>query len=528
MGYSTLAQLLIVDIAPSAFAVAMDSATAASVYGMRFPVTARSRDDPRLLGWRMVDGKSQALQQRHLAELEAEGRKMKDQPKEDTPGSGMLAAIAHFDALQASAKKPAVIKAEVVEFEAAPLSEVIAEAGRGQGQDGPGLSLRDRLLRQAAAGKVLGCWCDLQLRAATAASVYRMRFPVTARSRDDPRLLGWRMVDGKSQALQQRHLAELEAEGRKMKDQPKEDTPGSGMLAAIAHFDALQSAKKPVIKAEDDIAQFVQAAGKVLGCWCDLQLRAGTLAQLLIVDIAPSAFAVAMDSATAASVYGMRFPVTARSRDDPRLLGWRMVDGKSQALQQRHLAELEAEGRKMKDQPKEDTPGSGMLAAIAHFDALQASAKKPAVIKAEVVEFEAAPLSEVIAEAGQGQGQDGPGLALRDRLLRQAAGKVLGCWCDLQLRAATAASVYGMRFPVTARSRDDPRLLGWRMVDGKSQALQQRHLAELEAEGRKMKDQPKEDTPGSGMLVAIAHFDALQASAKKPAVIKAEAGREWI
>ena len=108
-----------------------------------------------------------------------------------------------------------------------------------------------------------------------------------------------------------------------------------------------------------------------------------TLAQLLIVDIAPSAFAVAMDSATAASVYGMRFPVTARSRDDPRLLGWRMVDGKSQALQQRHLAELEAEGRKMKDQPKEDTPGSGMLAAIAHFDALQASAKKPAVIKAE-------------------------------------------------------------------------------------------------------------------------------------------------
>jgi len=104
-----------------------------------------------------------------------------------------------------------------------------------------------------------------------------------------------------------------------------------------------------------------------------------TLAQL-IVDIAPSAFA-AMDSATAASVYGMRFPVTARSRDDPRLLGWRMVDGKSQALQQRHLAELEAEGRKMKDQPKEDTPGSGMLAAIAHFDALQA-AKKP-VIKAE-------------------------------------------------------------------------------------------------------------------------------------------------
>ncbi|CAL1127896.1 unnamed protein product [Cladocopium goreaui] len=209
----------------------MDSATAASVYGMRFPVTARSRDDPRLLGWRMVDGKSQALQQRHLAELEAEGRKMKDQPKEDTPGSGMLAAIAHFDALQA-AKKP-VIKAE----------DDIAQ------------------FVQAAAGKVLGCWCDLQLRAATAASVYGMRFPVTARSRDDPRLLGWRMVDGKSQALQQRHLAELEAEGRKMKDQPKEDTPGSGMLAAIAHFDALQAAKKPVIK--DDIAQFVQDRGRV-------------------------------------------------------------------------------------------------------------------------------------------------------------------------------------------------------------------------------------------------------------------------
>ena len=94
--------------------------------------------------------------------------------------------------------------------------------------------------------------------------------------------------------------------------------------------------------------------------------------------------------------------------------------------------------------------------------------------------------------------------------------------------SATAASVYGMRFPVTARSRDDPRLLGWRMVDGKSQAVQQRHLAELEAEGRKMKDQPKEDTPGLGMLAAIAHFDALQASAKKPAVIKAEAEREWI
>ena len=59
-------------------------------------------------------------------------------------------------------------------------------------------------------------------------------------------------------------------------------------------------------------------------------------------------------------------------------------------------------------------------------------------------------------------------------------------------------------------------------------------LAELEAEGRSSfppppvrPDQPKEDTPGSGMLAAIAHFDASQA-AKKPAVIKAEAEREWI
>ena len=68
------------------------------------------------------------------------------------------------------------------------------------------------------------------------------------------------------------------------------------------------------------------------------------------VDVAP-AFAVTMDSATAASVYGCRFPVTARSRDDPRRLSWQMVDGKSQALQQLRMAELEAEGRKNKDKP---------------------------------------------------------------------------------------------------------------------------------------------------------------------------------
>ncbi|CAL1127883.1 unnamed protein product, partial [Cladocopium goreaui] len=58
------------------------------------------------------------------------------------------------------------------------------------------------------------------------------------------------------------------------------------------------------------------------------------------------------------------------------------------------------------------------------------------------------PLSEVIAEAGQGQGQDGPGLSLRDRLLRQAAGKVLGCWCDLQLRVFECQSA--LRFTSSA------------------------------------------------------------------------------
>eukprot|EP00435_Cladocopium_sp_Y103_P008749 s1826_g2.t1 len=104
----------------------MDSATAGSMYGFKNPVTARSRDDMRICRFKMLDGKTQAQQQLRLAELEAEGARMKDQPKEEEeePLSGMFAAMAHLDALLA-AKKPAVagdaVATEVVgEAEGAP------------------------------------------------------------------------------------------------------------------------------------------------------------------------------------------------------------------------------------------------------------------------------------------------------------------------------------------------------------------------------------------------------------------------
>lgn len=91
----------------------MDSATAASVYGLKFPVTARSRDDRRILRPGMVDGKTQAQQQLKMAELQEEGRRMSLQPKEEKedekPLCGFHAAIAHYDALVA-AKKTAVAK----------------------------------------------------------------------------------------------------------------------------------------------------------------------------------------------------------------------------------------------------------------------------------------------------------------------------------------------------------------------------------------------------------------------------------
>ena len=104
--------------------------------------------------------------------------------------------------------------------------------------------------------------------------------------------------------------------------------------------------------------------------------------------------------------------------------------------------------------------------------------------------------------------------------------------------SATAASVYGRRFPVTARSHDDPRKLRWGMVDGRSQAQQQLKMAELEEEGRRRsrlpkeeKEEKEEDKPLFGFHFAIAHYNALRA-AKKPAVAEAERGVEeglvWI
>ena len=123
------------------------------------------------------------------------------------------------------------------------------------------------------------------------------------------------------------------------------------------------------------------------GLWAQIHYialicRLKTLAQL-VVGISP-AVTLTMDPARASSVYACKFPVTARSRDDRRILGWKMMDGKSQALHQRRMAELEDEGRKMKDQPKkaDDEPGSGMLWAMAHYDALRA-AQKPRVVEAE-------------------------------------------------------------------------------------------------------------------------------------------------
>eukprot|EP00435_Cladocopium_sp_Y103_P011268 s1826_g2.t3 len=139
----------------------MDSATAGSMYGFKNPVTARSRDDMRICRFKMLDGKTQAQQQLRLAELEAEGARMKDQPKEEEeePLSGMFAAMAHLDALLA-AKKPAVagdaVATEVVgeaegapepvdaqaESEASPRLEMIsAEAGAAESEASPRLEM---------------------------------------------------------------------------------------------------------------------------------------------------------------------------------------------------------------------------------------------------------------------------------------------------------------------------------------------------------------------------------------------------
>eukprot|EP00435_Cladocopium_sp_Y103_P010760 s1826_g2.t2 len=148
----------------------MDSATAGSMYGFKNPVTARSRDDMRICRFKMLDGKTQAQQQLRLAELEAEGARMKDQPKEEEeePLSGMFAAMAHLDALLA-AKKPAVagdaVATEVVgeaegapepvdaqaESEASPRLEMISAEGLPEPVGAEALGLNNVLSRKLVA-----------------------------------------------------------------------------------------------------------------------------------------------------------------------------------------------------------------------------------------------------------------------------------------------------------------------------------------------------------------------------------------
>ena len=109
---------------------AMDSATAGSMQGKKYPICARARDDPRIQRFRMMDGGQQAQQKLHHEQLFEEGRRnsknLKSTETEEGPLPGMYAAMAHYDAL--AAKKPAA----VVEAEAE------GESGFGKGMFGVG------------------------------------------------------------------------------------------------------------------------------------------------------------------------------------------------------------------------------------------------------------------------------------------------------------------------------------------------------------------------------------------------------
>ena len=109
---------------------AMDSATAGSMQGKKYPICARARDDPRIQRFRMMDGRQQAQQKLRHEKLFEEGRRNSTNPKpkepEEGPYPGMHAAMARFDALWQ--KKPAA----VVEAEAE------GESGFGKGMFGGG------------------------------------------------------------------------------------------------------------------------------------------------------------------------------------------------------------------------------------------------------------------------------------------------------------------------------------------------------------------------------------------------------
>ena len=111
----------------------MDSATFSSMQGKKNPICARSRDDPRIQRFKMLDGKEQAQQKLYHEKLFEEGRRNARNPKpketEEGPLPGFHAAIAHYDALVA--KKPAAVVDDVE-------AEAEGESGFGKGMFGVG------------------------------------------------------------------------------------------------------------------------------------------------------------------------------------------------------------------------------------------------------------------------------------------------------------------------------------------------------------------------------------------------------
>ena len=99
----------------------MDSATFSSMQGKKNPICARSRDDPRIQRFRMLDGREQVQQKLYHEKLFEEGRRNAQNPKpktEEGPLPGFHGAIAHYDALAALAAKKNAAAVDDVEAEA--------------------------------------------------------------------------------------------------------------------------------------------------------------------------------------------------------------------------------------------------------------------------------------------------------------------------------------------------------------------------------------------------------------------------
>ena len=82
-----------------------------------------------------------------------------------------------------------------------------------------------------------------------------------------------------------------------------------------------------------------------------------------------------------------------------------------------------------------------------------------------------------------------------------------------------SSTVYHAKYPICARSADDPRILRPRPLDGWKMTQQQLRLEELSAQGREWKKhpelKPKPKPEGHAMAMAMAHLDELLEKGKK-------------